>query len=123
MMNPNMIVLYVDDTIKSRAFYSDLFQRQPVEASDGFSAFALDSGLMLGLWSRNAVKPAAAAGSATSELVFPVADTRAVQAVHDDWHERGLVIAQKPTAMEFGHNFVALDPDGHRLRVMCEPGR
>ena len=33
----------------------------------------------------------------------------------------GLPIVQKPTAMDFGHTFVALDPDGHRLRVFA-PG-
>jgi hypothetical protein len=30
-----------------------------------------------------------------------------------------LKIAQAPTAMDFGMTFVALDPDGHRLRVFA----
>ncbi len=30
-----------------------------------------------------------------------------------------LPIAQPPTAMDFGLTFVALDPDGHRLRVFA----
>jgi hypothetical protein len=33
--------------------------------------------------------------------------------------KRGLPIAQAPTAMDFGPTFVALDPDGHRLRVFA----
>lgn len=33
--------------------------------------------------------------------------------------ERGLSIAQAPVAMDFGMTFVALDPDGHRLRVFA----
>jgi len=28
-------------------------------------------------------------------------------------------VAQKPVDMDFGHTFVALDPDGHRLRVFA----
>ncbi len=31
--------------------------------------------------------------------------------------DRGLTIAQAPSDMDFGRTFVALDPDGHRLRV------
>ncbi len=36
---------------------------------------------------------------------------------YDDWARRGLVIEQEPVTMDFGRTFVALDPDGHRLRV------
>ena len=50
-----------------------------------------------------------------------VADAEAVARTHADWKSRGLPIAQAPTAMDFGHTFVALDPDGHRLRVFA-PG-
>ena len=32
-----------------------------------------------------------------------------------------LAIAQAPATLDFGHTFVALDPDGHRLRVFA-PG-
>jgi predicted enzyme related to lactoylglutathione lyase len=44
-----------------------------------------------------------------------------VDAVHADWAARGLAIAQPPTELDFGRTFVALDPDGHRLRVF-KPG-
>jgi hypothetical protein len=30
-------------------------------------------------------------------------------------------MAQTPTEMDFGTTFVALDPDGHRLRVFATP--
>lgn len=39
--------------------------------------------------------------------------------MHDDWKKRGLIIIQPPTVMDFGSNFVAVDPDGHRLRVFA----
>jgi predicted DNA-binding transcriptional regulator YafY len=42
---------------------------------------------------------------------------QAIRSEHADWSRRGLKIAQPPTDMDFGRTFVALDPDGHRLRV------
>ena len=54
------------------------------------------------------------------ELVFIVENSTAVNATHADWSARGLVMAQAPVDMDFGRTFVALDPDGHRLRV-CAP--
>jgi len=83
--------------------------------------FALGSGMMLGLWSRGDVKPAANAAPGGGELVFSVADRNAVAALHEEWRRRKLTIAQAPVGLEFGYTFVALDPDGHRLRVMCQP--
>ena len=53
------------------------------------------------------------------ELAFSVSDAGAVQALHSEWNKRGLKIAQAPVEMEVGHTFVALDPDGHRLRVFA----
>ena len=37
--------------------------------------------------------------------------------IHEAWVSRGVTIAQAPTDLDFGRTFVALDPDGHRLRV------
>jgi predicted enzyme related to lactoylglutathione lyase len=52
-------------------------------------------------------------------LGFSVADATAVDALHQEWRKRGLKITQAPTEMDFGRTFVALDPDGHRLRVFA----
>lgn len=76
---------------------------------------------MLGLWARDTVAPAADAAPGGAELAITVADNDAVRAAHADWSARKLPIAQAPTAMDFGYTFVALDPDGHRLRVFA-PG-
>src|SRR6516225_4538606 len=116
MPDPNFLVLYVDDPAASAAFYRDLLGREPVEASPTFVMFALDGGPMLGLWSRRTVEPAAAAGGGGAELAVAVADG-AVDATFADWTGRGITIVQRPTTMDFGRTFVALDPDGHRLRV------
>ena len=119
--DPNFILLYVDSPAASARFYAELLGKQPVEASPTFAMFALDSGIMLGLWSRYTVEPAAEQGSGGGELAFAVADKAAVKATYADWGKRGLRIAQAPTDLDFGHTFVALDPDGHRLRVFA-PG-
>lgn len=113
-----LIVLYVDDVAKSQAFYTDLLGRPAVESSANFAMFPLPP-VMLGLWSRRDVAPAVAGAPGAMEVDFGVSDEKAVAACHADWKERGLRIAQEPTEMDFGHTFVALDPDGHRLRVMA----
>jgi predicted enzyme related to lactoylglutathione lyase len=71
------------------------------------------------LWSRHTVTPAATATGGGGELAFTVTDAAAVRHLHAAWRGRGLAIAQAPTDMDFGHCFVALDPDGHRLRVFA----
>ena len=121
MSDPNFILLYVNDPTASAAFYTELLGRPPVEASPTFAMFALGSGVMLGLWSKHTVEPAAPAHFGGCELAFTVADAAAVRARHAAWTARGLPIAQAPTQLDFGHTFVALDPDGHRLRVFA-PG-
>jgi catechol 2,3-dioxygenase-like lactoylglutathione lyase family enzyme len=119
MPDPNFVILYVDSPATSAAFYADLLGRPPVEASPSFAMFALESGVMLGLWSRHTVEPAATASGGGGELALTTADAAAVHAIHADWSGRGLAIIQAPTDLDFGHTFVALDPDGHRLRVFA----
>jgi catechol 2,3-dioxygenase-like lactoylglutathione lyase family enzyme len=115
----NFVILYVDSPAVSAAFYADLMGRAPVESSPTFAMFVMASGIKLGLWARPTVEPAAAPAVGGGEIAFAVAEPDAVRAVHANWSTRGLTIAQPPTAMDFGHTFVALDPDGHRLRVFA----
>jgi len=111
------VLLYVDRPDLSAAFYAGLLGREPLEVSPTFALFKLESGMRLGLWSRHTVEPAAQAAVGGVELGFPVADYAAVDAMHADWRDRGWPIAQAPVELDFGRTFVALDPDGHRLRV------
>ncbi len=119
MPDLDFVILYVNNPAASAAFYADLLGKPPVEASPTFAMFAMASGVMLGLWSCHTVEPAATASAGGSEVAFTAADAKAVNAVHSDWRQRGLTIAQAPTAIDFGYTFVALDPDGHRLRVFA----
>ncbi|ESY70586.1 MULTISPECIES: VOC family protein [Mesorhizobium] len=117
MATPNFIILYVDQPLRSGAFYSALLGREPVESAPTFVLFVLDNGFKLGLWSRHTVEPAADAAGGGAEIVFALDTRDAVDAAHADWAGRGLNILQAPTDMDFGRTFVALDPDNHRLRV------
>jgi catechol 2,3-dioxygenase-like lactoylglutathione lyase family enzyme len=120
MANPNFIILYVDNPTASADFYAELLGKPPVESSPTFAMFALPSGVMLGLWSRHTVEPAAASTlGGSSEVAFAVESKDEVTSLYDTWSGRGLRVAQEPVDMDFGHTFVALDPDGHRLRVFA----
>jgi catechol 2,3-dioxygenase-like lactoylglutathione lyase family enzyme len=118
MSNFSFVLLYVDNPPASARFYADLLGTPPVESSPTFAMLPLKTDVMLGLWSRRTVEPIASAPGG-GEIAFTVADAAAVESTHADWKQRGLPIAQAPTAMDFGHTFVALDPDGHRLRVFA----
>ena len=123
MLDINFVLLYVESPAASAAFYEKLLGRPPVEASATFALFAMPSGVMLGLWSRHTVEPAATAKGGGGEIAVTVADAAAVDATHADWSARGLRILQAPTDLDFARTFVALDPDGHRLRVFFPVGR
>lgn len=119
MIEPSYILLYVDNPRVSADFYSILLQKQPVELSPTFALFVLGNGVKLGLWSRHTVEPAAAASPGSAELAFCMKDREAVNALYNEWGSRKLRVAQAPCEMDFGFTFVALDPDGHRLRVFA----
>ena len=123
MPDINFVLLYVDNTPASAKFYTEALGKPPVENSETFAMFAMSSGLMLGLWSKHTCKPAPAAEPGASEIAFTVATPEAVRATHADWLKRGYPIEQAPVELDFGTTFVALDPDGHRLRVFAPVGR
>lgn len=116
-MTPSMVFYYVDSPEQSATFYEDLFGRPPVEASPTFAMFVLDGGMKVAFWSRHTVEPGATAAGGGGELGFHVADPAAVQRAYDDLKGRGIELLQAPTEMDFGHSCMALDPDGHRLRI------
>lgn len=119
MSEPNFIILYVHDPLRSAKLYENLLQKAPLELHPTFAVFALENGMMLGLWSRHTAQPNAVCTGGGGELAFTATDQAAVEALYQDWTNRGLVVAQKPVAMDFGYTFVVLDPDQHRLRVFA----
>lgn len=112
--NLNFILFFVENPLDSIAFYKKLFGIQPVEASATFGAFAFPNGMMLGLWSPKTAEPPASVLSGGCEIGL---SEKNVDALYDAWVKLGVPMAQPPTDMDFGRTFVALDPDGHRIRV------
>jgi hypothetical protein len=53
----SFVILFVADVATSARFYADLLGFEPSEQSPAFAAFALPSGLMLGLWAAKTVTP------------------------------------------------------------------
>ncbi len=121
MSDVNFILLYVEDVARSAKFYSRLLDKPVPEASANFALLPAAPGLMLGLWRRSEVEPAPAAGAGAAEIAVTLADAAAVDETHARWSAGGVAVAQSPTQMDFGYTFVALDPDGHRIRAFA-PG-
>jgi catechol 2,3-dioxygenase-like lactoylglutathione lyase family enzyme len=118
-MEPTYTILYVADVDRSVAFYREVFEGEPVEHQPGFGMFVSAPGRAWGLWQRESVKPATADVVGGAEYCLRVGSREELDALAATWRERGYPIEQEPTEMDFGYTFVALDPDGHRLRPMA----
>ncbi|WP_375069006.1 VOC family protein [Stenotrophomonas lactitubi] len=117
MFKPSTLLQYVRDVATSATFYSGILGKPPIEQSPGFALFLLGGGAALGLWQRDDVQPPVTAEAGAAELATVVADAATVKRMHDEWRALGVQITQAPVTLEFGHTFVGVDPDGHRLRV------
>ena len=116
MFSPSLgfTLLFVTNPQKSSLFYQEIFNLKPIEESSTFVMFALKNGVLLGLWSKYTAEPRVEATPGALELCFPAEN---VDAVYEEWGQKHVTVAQKPTDMDFGRTFVILDPDGHRIRV------
>lgn len=114
MASLGFVLLFVENPLKSALFYEDLLERKPMEESPTFVMFALDNGVMIGLWSKFTAEPEVASSAGASEICFPSED---IEGLYEKWGRKRVTVAQKPTDMDFGRTFVVLDPDGHRIRA------
>lgn len=115
----SFLLLHVANPAASASFYTDLLGLPVVDQKPDISVLPLCDGAMLGLWAAADVEPASSGQTGSSEIAFTVSDAGEVEAMHDDWTARGVTILQVPTRMSFGTTFVALDLDGHRVRVFA----
>jgi len=118
MSDVTFLLVYVEDVAVSQSFYASILGREAVDSTPTFAMLPAAPNLMLGLWKRDGVKPPVS-GVNGGEIAFTAPTASAVDALHDEWRGRGVPMAQAPTAMDFGYTFVALDPDGGRLRVFA----
>src|SRR5271166_2054476 len=107
MPNVGFILVYVENVAASEAFYASILGRPAVESSATFAMLPAAPGLMLGLWRRDGVAPAATTAGG-GEIAFPVDSAEEVDALFAEWSARGVTIARTPTKMDFGYTFLAL---------------
>ncbi|MFZ5954597.1 MAG: VOC family protein [Candidatus Dependentiae bacterium] len=117
MITPRLdfVLLFVKNPAQSAQFYETIFGIEPVEQSPTFALFVLQNGVKIGLWSQQTAEPTITALPGAMELAFEVPN---VDKIYEDWQKKGIAILQKPTEMDFGRTFVALDLDGHRIRIL-----
>ncbi len=118
ILEPTTIVLYVDNLVISSKFYQDLLGIKPEEASPTFHTFTLSNGMGLGLKAKHAVEPPTDNKNGSGELAFTLDNNKKVDALFAEWQEKNINMAFPPTVVPYGYTFVALDPDGNRLRVV-----
>ena len=118
MANVSFVLLYVADVARSQDFYAGILEKPAIEASPGFAMFEAAPGVRLGLWRADEVEPQATA-TGGGEICITVDSEAAVEATAAAWRGKGVALALAPKRLDFGFTFVALDPDGHRLRVFA----
>jgi predicted enzyme related to lactoylglutathione lyase len=127
MQSPKLdwVLLYVADTMKSAVFYERLLGLQPAQAPTTpteFTMFPQPGGFTLGLWHKDEIDPKATPPGGC-EISITEKTAAAVRERHAAWVADGITILQKPTTLDFGTTFTAVDPDGHRIRVFAEAAR
>lgn len=122
MLTPNLLLFYVENPLNSAEFYEMIFRLKPVALFPTYAAFTFDNGLTFSLWSVHAKDFLSGGIGHRAELSFMVADEDTVQDLRARWGSLGVEIEQDLHEAVFGLTFVALDPDGHRIRV-CIPDK
>ncbi|CAM4478320.1 MAG: hypothetical protein LEGION0403_FIIPPAGN_02446 [Legionella sp.] len=117
MLEPSAVVLYVDNLLVSSLFYQDLLGIKPEEDSPTFHSFKLSNGMGLGLKAKHSVEPLTNENG-SGELAFTLMNNREVDELFVEWQGKEIRMAQSPTVVPYGYTFLALDPDGNRLRVV-----
>lgn len=122
MLVPNLLLLYVHNPMESASFYEKLFKTKPVASFPTYVAFTFANGFTLSLWSTQAQNFVSGGQGHRSEVAFMVPSEDQVKTLRNEWKNLGVQIEQDLHEAVFGLTFVALDPDGHRIRV-CMPDK
>ena len=120
MSDVSFVLLFVQDVARSAEFYARLLEKPVIDSSPTFAMLPAGPNLMLGLWRRDGVAPLAGVPGG-GEIAMTAKSQADVAMTIARWQALGARVAQPPTQMDFGFTGLALDPDGHRLRVFA-PG-
>jgi catechol 2,3-dioxygenase-like lactoylglutathione lyase family enzyme len=122
MLTPNLLLFYVQNPMESAIFYEKIFKIKPVASFQTYVAFSFANGFTFSLWSTHAMNFVSGGQGHRSELAFMVPNEDQVCTLRNAWREFGVQIEQDLHEAVFELTFVALDPDGHRIRV-CMPDK
>jgi len=122
MFIPNLLLFYVKNPSESALFYENIFSIKPIASFPTYVAFSFKNGLTFSLWSTQAENFISGGSGHCSELAFMVEDEKDVRELYTKWRKSGVIVEQDLHEAVFGLTFVALDPDGHRIRV-CIPDK
>ncbi|MFA0086462.1 VOC family protein [Vibrio sp. 10N.261.51.F12] len=117
MFTLDSIVLYVEDIQRSMTFYAKAFNCEPKLLSPTFAALDFASNVKITLKQADVLTPTSTVRGGGTELSIPVQDRDALHSLFENWTRQGVEFAQEPEESVYGVNFVALDPDNHRIRV------
>ncbi|MDE1233341.1 MULTISPECIES: VOC family protein [Vibrio] len=117
MFKIDSFVLYVSDVQHSMDFYAKAFGCEPQLLSPTFATLDFADNVKITLKQINALTPASNVKGGGTELSMPISEKEIFDKLFSDWKEKGIEFAQEVEASVFGFNFVAVDPDGHRIRV------
>lgn len=119
MLKPNLIIFYVKDPVESSAFYEKIFDLKPSFVYPTYVSFSFNH-WHFALWSTTAKDFVSEGSGQRCELAFMVPNEEEVHRLRKVWGDMGVRIEQDLFRAAFGLTFVALDPEGHRIRV-CIP--
>lgn len=115
-MNLGFVVVYVQDMVKARAFYTGVLGLTVVGAvsSPTFVTLRPAGGSLIALQDKTASRfpPGQETQPGSVELSFEVDD---VDGTWQRWQEQGVELVAEPVDLSFGRYCMAKDPDGHYL--------
>jgi len=122
-VNTGFIMVYVRDLDRSVALYRQLLGVEADRPSPVFAQLPLSSGVALEMWQLEAVQPAPEVAGGAVEIGFLATSREEVEQTRATWVGLGLTILAEPMDVPFGYTTLAVDPDGHRLRMLLPPQR
>lgn len=112
----NLQLIYVSDIVRSTAYYSKIFNREPLFKSPRYVVFKIDGAAQFAIWTGgekpdNTIKR-------FSEIGIMLATDDEVETLYQEWQNDTDIQFSKEIYTEvFGRTFLLEDPDGHMIRV------
>lgn len=117
MAAPNLFLIYVTDIERSTAFYSDLFDIEPVLLTPRYVPFEVAPGVLFALWSGRADTVSASTPRLSEVGLMLPGKQSSVDDLFTAWAAKGVTVIEEPHDDVFGRTFVITDPDGNLIRV------